>query len=138
MDKKKLIMIAVIVVCLGLAAAITFTKSSDKSGIETIDSSKVMWVKCNNPSCGAEYQMPAREYYEEMKKFKNPMEVPALICKKCKQESVYQADKCKNCGKLFFRSRPKPGELPDRCTYCGHSAIEDAKNRVKGNAPAGK
>jgi hypothetical protein len=135
MDKKKMIMVAVIVVCLGLAAALTFTRTSDKSGIETIDSSEKVWVKCNNPSCGAESEMSAKEYFATTdKKRANPVETPPLVCQKCKQESVYMADKCKNCGKLFFRSRPKPGEYPDRCSYCGHSYLEDLRKQA--TAPA--
>jgi hypothetical protein len=137
MDKKKMIMVAVVVVCLGLAVAITFNRTSERSGTASIDASQKVWVKCNNPSCGAEYQIPAKEYFAAMAKTQGrPTEIPPLVCEKCKQESLYQAEKCPNCGKLFFRSRPKPGDYPDRCSYCGRSRLEDVKNKARGNAPA--
>jgi DNA-directed RNA polymerase subunit RPC12/RpoP len=139
MDKKKMIMIAVVVACLGLAAAITFNRTSERSGTASIDSSQKVWVRCNNPSCGAEYQMPAKEYFEGITKARtSPTEIPPLVCEKCKQESLYQAEKCPKCGKLFFYSRKKGGDYPDRCPHCSYSPMEEARNKVKSNAPASK
>jgi hypothetical protein len=61
-SRKKPIMIGVIVVCLIVAGLITFAKrSGSKSGIDSIPDEKMTWVKCNNPSCKAEYQMSEKE-----------------------------------------------------------------------------
>jgi len=138
MDKKKLIMVVVVIVCLGLAVAITFMRNSDKAGVASLDSSEKVWVKCNNPSCGAEYQISAREYFETTdKNRKDPLRTPPLLCQKCKQESIFLAKQCDKCKKIFFPS-PAKGDYPDRCTYCGYSRIEELKKRVSGSAPAGK
>ena len=52
---KKAVLITIIVVCLAAAGVITYmTMGGGGTGGGKID---MVWVKCNNPSCGHEYQM---------------------------------------------------------------------------------
>ena len=131
--KKKTIMIAIIVGCVGLAVGITFMRGSDRSGITSIDPGNKVWVKCNNPSCGAEYQIPTKEYFETIEKTcKSLTQNPPLVCQKCKQESVFLAQECKVCGKVFISGTAKPGDVPDRCPHCGQSYIETEGKKAAG------
>ncbi len=149
-NKKKLLMVVIIIVCFGLAAAITYKKDVDykketsrPAGIETIDPNELIWVKCTNPECNAEYQTGKRAYFKYLQdnppspeEFaalmqdpkKNP--TPALICKECQQETVYRAEKCDNCGHVFLRGAVRH-DFADRCTACGYSKTEDLRQKAR-------
>jgi len=125
-EMKKPIMIGVIVVCLILAGIITFaTRSGGSSDYKKIG----RWVKCRNPECAAEYQIPSSEYIKQVTENVDPaalraMELPALVCRECSEESVYAAIKCEECG-LVFEENSVEDEVPDRCPECGYSKIEE-------------
>jgi len=135
-SKKKPIMIAVIVVCLGVAGAIAYLQSGgSEGGIESLPDDVMTWVKCRNPDCKAEYQMSEKEYLKEMQKRINPaamMSTPALICQKCNKPSVYQAYKCGNpsCNTVFF-ANSVPNDFPDRCPACKRSETEEIRKARK-------
>ena len=130
--KKKSVMIAVIIACLTAAAVITYVSSSRSGGggIETIESGKLMWVKCGNPDCGAEYQIDQRDYFEYIKEHQAGLARPPMVCEKCGEESVFRAEKCNKCGAVFFYEAIAD-DLPDRCTECGYSAIEEKRRAVR-------
>jgi len=133
-SKKKPVMIAVIVVCLGIAGAVTFLRSGgDQGGINSLPDDKMTWVKCNNQQCKAEYEMSEKEYFKEIqeKQRENPaamMSTPALVCQKCGKPSVFKAEKCGNpsCGHVFF-SGSVPNDFPDRCPDCKRSETEEIR-----------
>jgi hypothetical protein len=137
-SRKKPIMIAVIVVCLGAAAFITFRGGSGEGGFEDIPDDATVWVKCNNPSCNAEYEMNEKEYYKQMRE--QPFDpdapsAPPLTCEKCGKPSLYLAIKCANpaCGIVFFKGAAGPNDFPDRCPKCRISKMEeDRKQRLQG------
>ena len=127
--KKKTIMIAVVVVCIVLAAVIALSTRSEDTGIKYLEG-KQQWLKCTNPDCGAEYSMPAKAYHQWREKNydagtlqANPME-----CKECGEESVFAAIKCDKCGHVFFKGAAGAG-YTDRCPECGYSEREDLRNR---------
>jgi len=131
-SKKKPIMIAVIVACLGVAAAITYiTSSGGGGGIETIDSSEMMWVKCSNPDCGGEYQIDEKGYLEYIREHQEGMSTPPLVCKECGEESVYNAVKCPKCGVIFFHGSIREAKFKDTCPECGYSEIEDLRKKAR-------
>ncbi len=138
-SKRKPIMIGVIVVCLAVAGLITyFTYSGGSSGgIEDIPAEEMMWVKCSNKACNAEYQINKRDYYQFLKEHANPLgSAPPMACKKCGKESIYAAEKCGNpqCGIVFFENSV-PGDFADRCPKCGRSETEEIrKKRLAGQA----
>jgi len=125
-SRKKPIMVIVTVVCLALVAVITYSRHSGSAGtIDSISDSEMTWVKCRNKDCGAEYQMGLKVYYKEVQANTNQLmpSAPALICKKCGKLSLYRAEKCEKCGKVFFCASV-PNDFPDRCPYCGYSKTE--------------
>jgi len=135
-SKKKPIMIGVIVVCLIVAGLITFLRrgSGGGSGLDAIPDDKMTWVKCNNPSCKAEYQMSEKEFFKAMEERFQPMArtTPALTCEKCGKDSLFRAIKCENpaCGVVFFRDSV-PNDLFDRCPECKQSATEEIRKKRK-------
>jgi hypothetical protein len=133
-SSKKPIMIGVIVVCLAVAGLITFARRGGGGGIDSIPASELTWVKCSNPACKAEYQMSKKEFFKEQMKHFNQMAMtaPPITCKECGKESLYQAEKCPNCGAVFIKGSI-PGDFADRCPVCKHSATEDRwKKRQSG------
>jgi len=127
---KNTIYAVVIAVCI-IVAVVVFVKTRSKStgGIESIDASEQVWVKCR--SCGASYQMGKKQYYEETSKkmAANPtpmMITPPLTCQKCGKDTVSLAEKCPNCGEVFFTGSV-PNDFPDRCPKCKHSKVEDSR-----------
>jgi hypothetical protein len=77
-SRKKLIMISVIVVCIGLAAAITYRTRHGRVGtIDYIPEGKMTWVKCANKDCGAEYQMDKKGYFKDIEEHMEPMAMTA-------------------------------------------------------------
>ena len=132
-SRKKPIMIGVIVACLGLAALITFSRRAGSGGgIEDISPEEMIWVKCNNPDCKAEYEMGKQDYFKYVQEHIDPMAMvaPPVVCKTCGKASCYRAEKCQNpdCGKVFFRGSV-PNDFADRCPECGRSETEESRKR---------
>ena len=130
-SQKKLVMILIIVVCLGVAGAVFMGTGRGGGGtIDDISDEKMTWVKCMNKSCNAEYEMGLKEYYKAIQSANaNPMQAtPALTCKECGQPRVYKAIKCQNsaCG-MVFREGSVPNDHPDRCPKCKQSATEEIR-----------
>ena len=131
--KKKPIMIGVIVACLALAALITFSRRGGSGGgIKDISDEEMVWVKCNNPNCKAEYEMGMKAYFEYIQENMDPMAMvaPPVVCKSCGEKSVFRAEKCQNpdCGIVFFRGSV-PNDFADRCPECGRSETEESRKR---------
>ncbi len=142
-SKKKPIMVGVIIACLVLAAIIVIgRRSGGGGGIDSISDEEMIWVKCNNPVCKAEYQMGLKAYHEYMLEHANPMAptTPPLICKKCGESSAYRAEKCENpdCGIVFIEGSSGPETFADRCPKCKQSATEESRRRRKAAMEAGK
>jgi ribosomal protein L40E len=147
---KTLIMVIIIVVCLVAAAAITYKKevnyqeeASKPVGIETIDPNDMLWVKCTNPDCEAEYQTAKRAYFQylqdnqpapdqfiKMMTDPNKKSVPGLLCNECSQETVYRAEKCDKCSLVFVRGSVRH-DFADRCTGCKYSKTEDLRTKAR-------
>ena len=129
--KKKTIMIVIIAAC--LASAIVISLATRQGGSGGGAGKGKMWIKCNNPDCGAEYQLTQKEYMEAMKNSIVPgpmmmmMTIPALVCQECGEESAYAATKCPNCGIVFIQDL-NAQDYPDRCPECGISEMEERRN----------
>lgn len=132
---KNQIYAIVIVACVVLAWLVFYaTHSKDDGGIESLESGRLIWVMCNNPACGAAYQMEEKKYFlkirERMQAHPMAIHTPALVCEKCGKESVFRAEKCEQCGKMFF-SGVVPNDFPDRCPHCGYSKTEAIRKARK-------
>jgi len=131
---KKAVLIAIIVVCIATAGVITYINMGGGGG--GAGKSVMMWVKCNNPKCGHEYQMSQKEYGDLIYK-NDPRAVmmygaQPMKCPKCGEDSVFAAVKCEKCGKVFFPGAVE-GQFDDKCPGCGYSKKEEMSKRT---APA--
>jgi len=104
--------------------------------IDSISDEEMIWAKCNNPACKAEYQTSKKGYFKYIEEHANPMAptAPPMVCEKCGEQSVFRAEKCGNpdCGIVFFRGAV-PNDFPDRCPECGYSTTEETrKARLSG------
>jgi len=129
--KKKLISVVVIIVCITVAAVITFSRGSKSTGIKYLEG-KQQWLKCTNEKCGAEYSMPAKEYYQWREKNYDAgtLQVPGMECKECGEESVFAAIKCEKCGHVFFGGA-SGADYTNRCPQCKYSKTEDMRTRPR-------
>lgn len=132
---KNNIYIIVILVCLLLAGIIGYKytfSGGGGGGIEGISEDSMLWAKCRNPACKAEYEIGEREYLEFQKENFDPLarEAAALTCKQCNEPSVYEAVKCGNtsCGIVFERDSV-PNDFSDRCPKCKYSEMEESRKR---------
>ena len=123
-EKKKPIMLGIAIVCLVLAGGITYFRLAGHK--DEIAAGEMMWVKCANPNCNAEYQIEMKEYAELSKT--SASGVPK--CKQCSEESLLDALKCEKCGKVFIPGTVV-GEIRDRCPECGFSKLKGDTKPVK-------
>jgi len=131
-DKKKPIMIGIIVVSFVLAIAITiaFRSSGEEEILDVIDPGLMLWVKCRNPDCGAVYEISLKEHAIFVRENRDPETavVPGMVCKECEDQTVYRIEKCDKCGAAFERGSV-PEDFSDRCPECGYSA-EEARRKA--------
>jgi hypothetical protein len=136
-DKKKPVMIGLIVGSIVLAGVITvMTRDSGSEGLKGIPEGRMQWVTCRNDKCGTNYEMQMREYYRQLEENQKQsvammLAAPALICEKCGEESIYKAFKCLKC-ELIFEGNIKRGDFEDRCPKCGYSDIKKRREDAAG------
>ena len=134
-DKKKPLMIGLIVGSIVLAGVVTFmTRGPSSEGLKGIPEGKIQWVTCRNDKCGTNYEMQMREFYRQLEVIQKEsktmmMTVPALICEKCNEKSVYKAFKCLECEEIF-EGNIKRGDFADRCPKCGYSDIKIRREKA--------
>jgi len=119
-------MIVLVVICLAAAGIITWKTRS--GGGSVLKGDTLMWVKCNNPDCSAEYQITQKEYLDLIRENAIPgfATAPAMTCKKCGEKSAFAAIKCEKCGTVFIRGTVE-GPFEDKCPKCGYSTIEETR-----------
>ena len=130
--KKKALMIGIIVVCIVAAVAITIKTRTGGSGTASIKHGELMWVKCSNPGCGAEYQIDKKDYFDFLDRHMDDDidTEPPMTCKECGKESIYRAVKCEKCGLIFFSGAAGPGDFADRCPECSYSKEETKRKEA--------
>jgi hypothetical protein len=126
-NTKKVVMVVIVVACFALAGFIVY-KNKSSGGAGGIPAGSMIWIKCNNPACGHEFQTDERGYLKFVKEKMLPalMTVPPMTCPKCSQESAYRAIKCEKCGKVFFPNTVQ-GKFDDICPGCGLSKLEERR-----------
>ena len=130
-DKKKKIMIAIIVSCIVLAVVITFaTREKQETQSDTGEQ-----FLCLNKDCGAIFTLSRGEFADKMRMImrENPMttrEAVRIECPECSQKTAGIALKCPSCGNVFV---PKQAldTATDKCPKCGYSRIEEGMNAAK-------
>lgn len=134
-DKKKILMIVVIIICIGLAGGITYWTNRDgaKSG-KYVDNT-ITTLICTNPQCGQMIEFTAEELRNEIVKIgasgtNQPGRGPlAFTCPHCGKKSCYIAEECPKCGE-FFVPKYDGKDFPDRCPKCGYSSTEESRKKV--------
>jgi hypothetical protein len=118
--KKNAIMIGIIVVCLAVAAVVFIKTSSSDSESTAELKNQMIWIKCTDPTCGAEYEMNMLKYNNYVQKHLKPdaMQTPAMVCEKCGKETAYGAVKCSQCGTVFIKN-----SIFGKCPKCGAAAM---------------
>ena len=127
-SKKKQIKITVVIVCLGLAGAIVYMSRPERSGLDSVPRGQMIWVKCGNPDCGAEYEIDNKDYWEYIEKHRNPMSLsaPPLTCRDCGKRSIFRAVKCEKCSLVFFHGTNQTS-FADTCPECGFSKMKEQR-----------
>ncbi len=136
--KRKPIMIGIIVVCLGLAAYITFGGGGAQK-IEETPEDAMVWMKCVNPRCNSGttvFELNKREYQAFQKEHIEEETTPPLDCQKCGKLSAFLAKACPKCGNVFMSGEAGRTEISDRCPKCKYSAREEAKNKEQPSKPS--
>jgi rubrerythrin len=128
--QKKLIMVAIIAVCIAAAVIITLaTRTGPAGGIESLKHGEMIWLKCRD--CENTWQMDKKDYLEYIEKYRVGMQAPGVECPKCHKKSGYRAIKCEHCGYIFEKP-VNTRDFPDRCPKCGYSAREEAIKKNRG------
>ena len=123
-NRKKVIMLIVVMVSLISAGFITFSNIYKKSTYLNELKGEIVLLKCRNSECNYTFEMDMKDYYEYLQNNRsNTGGVTALPCPKCGQKSAYEAIKCVKCGNIFFVNRIKR-DFFDRCPKCGFSKEE--------------
>jgi len=127
---KNTIYAIVIAACI-LVAVVVFvkTRSGGSAGLDSISDTEQVWMKCR--SCNASYEMSKKQYHKDINEKATAnatamMFTPPLTCQKCQKNSAFLAEKCPNCGEIFF-TNSFPNDFPDRCPKCKHSKTEDIR-----------
>jgi hypothetical protein len=133
-DKKKKVMLGIIVFSVLVVAIMTVGRmgGDDDTNVIPEFEGQVEWVLCRNPGCEADYSVPMKVFYEYMQEHREPGSsmVPALVCEKCNQESVYRAVKCGKCELVFepgsiYQVHGDRRDYSDRCPKCKYSKHEE-------------
>ncbi len=131
-DKKKKVMLGIIGVSVLVVAIMTIGRmGGDKAGEIPEFEGQVEWVLCRNPDCEANYSMPMKDFYEKLNELRPPGSpvVPAFVCEKCNEESVFRAVKCEKCELIFepgsiYSVHGDTDDYGDRCPKCKYSHKE--------------
>jgi DNA-directed RNA polymerase subunit M/transcription elongation factor TFIIS len=133
MDKKNVVMIVIVVVCLVLAGA--FAIKNFGGGGTSARAQGPQSVLCVNPDCGHVFEMTVDERRQIMRERGRQMRrggPPAFACPQCGEpDSAYQANKCSKCSTVFIGDYSS-GDFADRCPECGYSAVEERRKLKEG------
>ena len=131
-EKKKYAMIGLIVVCIALAAGITYVNMGGSGG-----TGKPRPVAMLCDSCEATYELTSEEFKQAIRDTgagQNPMMMRGpmvLPCKKCGEIAAYRATTCPECNEIFVTGDAGDEKYPDKCPACGYSAVEQRVNRSR-------
>ena len=93
MEKKNLVKIIIVVVCLSIAAGVTVyvRGGATEQGLESMEG-EMIEVKC--AECGAEYEMELTEYYEFRREHADPATQSVLQppCRECGANAIYEKE----------------------------------------------
>ncbi len=122
-DKKKQVMIGIVIVCIVLAVGITLYNSTGGGS----GANRKILILCSE--CGESSELSTEELTEKMQ----PMGAASgLTCPGCGKDAARMATKCKSCETVFiqdFQAAFTGGGYPDKCPECGYSEEEKMEQR---------
>ena len=135
-DKKKQVMIGIIIACIVLAVGITLYNSAGGGGGGKAVNRK-NFILCSE--CGESFELSVEELREKMREAASegemgpmgPMESPVLTCPGCGKDAAQMATKCKSCETVFIQDfqAAAEGDYPDRCPKCNYSEMEERRSQ---------
>ena len=131
-DKKKKVMLGLIILCLILAVGITAV--NNMGGGSGSRSNEPVQMLCMNQECGMDFELSSEEYREHMMQGgmmgPGPMAQTPIECSECGMRSAFRAIMCKECEAVFMQDYSS-GDFPDRCPECDYSDIEARRDAAK-------
>ena len=120
-DKKKPIMIGVVVGCLVLAAIITFGTNKHSGGKRKLKGTTL--IQCR--SCKAVYELETEDYREQVIASGSIR----VYCNECGKKTAIAVMKCEKCDNVFRKGAAGEGEgvFPDQCPKCDYSKVAERR-----------
>ena len=132
-DKKKKVMLGLVVLCLVLAIGITAVTNMGGSGGGSRSNEPVQML-CMNEECGMDFELSPEEYRENMMQGgmmgPGPMAQSPIECSECGMQSAFRAVMCKECEAVFMQDYSS-GDFPDRCPECDYSDIKARRDAAQ-------
>ncbi len=128
-------MIGIVVACLVLVVVITVMRHTGggTGTLSGIPDDVMIWVKCMNPKCNAEYETSKKAYFRYLSGQEGDVPEGAIQmarCEQCGKDSLIKAIKCEKCGKVFIEGVVQ-GDFFDRCPECNYSKIEELRKKAR-------
>ena len=132
-DKKKQVMIGIVIACIILAVGITVYTNTGGGGGGKAAKGKIL-ILCSE--CNESSELSREELREKMQRAAGeggPMGMgpmgpmgaaPVLSCPGCGKDAAQIATKCKSCDAVFNQASAE-GDYPDRCPECDYSEMEE-------------
>jgi len=138
--KNKLYVVIIVLCLVGAAWIFIRSRSHSGTGLDSLPPGESIYIKCDNPECGAVYQMDKKDYFKQKEEKTQANRVPGMrptvppiSCRECGKETAFRAVKCEKCGHVFFYGARKgtgPG-FADRCPKCGFSKDEEGRKAAR-------
>jgi len=132
---KKKLMLTILMICVGLAVAVTMFTGGGIGG----DAGPSIQLLCANQECGHSFKVSTKKYNEMIADMMDKMDPEAggqamtvFYCPECDEKSLFVAIKCgnKTCGAVFFPAYGSQ-DRADRCPECGFSKSEEAGKSIR-------
>jgi len=139
-DKRKPVMIGIIIACVALAVGVTIYTTTGGGGGGGGGAKGKLTILCTE--CGESSELSRDEFREKMQAsadqgmmgLMGPMGgSPVLTCSACGEDAAQLAVKCKECDTVFTQDyeAAAEGDYSDRCPECDYSETEEKMNQVR-------
>ncbi len=132
-DKKKKVMLGLIILCLILAVGITVMNNMGGGGSGSRSNEPIQML-CMNQECKMDFELSSKEYSEQIMQGgmmgPGPMAQTPIECPECSMRSAFRAVKCNECETIFMQDYTSE-DFPDRCPKCDYSDIEVRRNKAR-------
>lgn len=130
-ERLRLLLAAVVTAALVVMCVLIFMNEASRSQLQFKPIAGSTWLKCRDPNCAAQYQIPLQQYHDFVEEYADPtvLAVPEMVCKKCGRKTIHRAFKCANCDLISFLGSIR-SDFEDRCPSCGYSQKQHDRRRA--------